>query len=108
MLTLLRKSKKYAGNGDRSLLLQALGKSCQIVIEHKLEKGFITDAHRIAALLDPRMRRHLNQVEKDQVCTNSTGLVAKNLVASARTLKNRRIPAHAVRAGATAMAADGR
>lgn len=68
-LRLLNKAKKIANNEEKSLLLQALGKSCQIVLQHKLDNGFITDTHRIGAFLDPRMRHmsHLSEEERTEV-----------------------------------------
>ncbi|KAH7694664.1 HAT dimerization [Aphelenchoides avenae] len=64
-LKLLHKATKFANNQEKSPLLQALGKSCQIAIQHKLDNGFITDTHRIAAFLDPRMR-HMSHLSDEQ------------------------------------------
>lgn len=73
-MRLLTKSKKFEEDPDNSPLLRALGKSCRIVLEHKLGEGFITEVHKIAAFLDPRMRHmgHLSDEGREEVHVSKT------------------------------------
>ncbi|KAH7704378.1 hypothetical protein AAVH_28438 [Aphelenchoides avenae] len=60
---------KFEEGTNNSTLLRALGKSCRIALEHKLNEGFITEAHKIASFLDPRMRHmgHFSDDDREQL-----------------------------------------
>ncbi|KAH7717466.1 Protein C09E7.4 [Aphelenchoides avenae] len=67
----LRKSMSdaMAPTAGSSEMKRALAKSVLLASDRKLEEGLITDAHRVATFLNPRLRhlRHLTEEEKKKV-----------------------------------------
>lgn len=62
-------SDAMAPTAGSSEMKRALAKSVLLASDRKLEEGLITDAHRVATFLNPRLRhlRHLTEEEKKKV-----------------------------------------
>jgi hypothetical protein len=56
-------------NESNTALVRAASRSALLVLDKKLNKGLITDAHKIATFLNPKTRhlRHLSDTEKREV-----------------------------------------
>lgn len=69
VLRLKYEVNKISKSQERPPFIKALAKSCLVVIKHKLNDGFISDVHKMATFLDPRMRHmsHMTAQQKEEV-----------------------------------------